>query len=404
MNGKLKIFLNKVNSSYRFTKKMYNEAETIKNFILEVNSTSSNLEELLYLINNSFKEPLSCPICNQPRKFLTYKRGYNLTCGNRCCVDKIGKINRDKTILDKYGIINTFQNENIKEKIKQTNLERYGTSNPMQLGEIKEKIKQTNLEKYGVENVSQSKDIQKRKEVTSLKNFGVKYHSELQEQKVKLSKIAIENFQENGDDILSKRVVTNLDKYGVESAMQLNETIEKAKVTNLDRYGEEFPSQSDKIKDKIKQTNLKKYGVEYAMQNPIIFDRQQKSSYKLKEYVFPSGRIEKIQGYEDRGLDLLLENYKDADIIINNTEISKCIGKIEYSYQGKSHTYYPDIYIKSINKVIEVKSEYTYNKDRTRNIKKMESVLKKQIKFEFQIFNENGELLQLDANFKIKRS
>ena len=35
----------------------------------------------------------------------------------------------------------------------------------------------------------------------------------------------------------------------------------------------------------------------------------------------------------------------------------------EYYIDDKKHLYYPDIYIPEYNKIIEVKSTYTYNKD-----------------------------------------
>jgi len=401
MDNQLKQFLNKINSSYRFTKKMHCEAGRIKELITQINNSSDNLEELLYLINNQLNQPLQCPICNQSRKFLTYKKGYILTCGNKKCIDKLGKIKRDETVLKKYGVENAFQNKQIKEKIKQTNLKKYGVENVNHNKEIRDKIDATNLKKYGVKNVSQNKDIKKKKEETSLKNFGVKYHTELQEEKDKLSKILKNVYSENGDKIIKNRIITNLDKYGVESATQLQETQNKKFETNLDRYGVKNPIQNKDIKEKIKQTNLNRYGVENAMQNATVFDRQQKASYKLKDYIFPSGKIEKIQGYESWTLDLLLKTFDEDDIVINNIKMSRIIGKIDYSLKNKKHIYYPDIYIKSINKIIEVKSEYTYDNQRSKNLAKRQSCLDKGFDFEFYIFNPKGNLLQLNKNLKV---
>lgn len=49
------------------------------------------------------------------------------------------------------------------------------------------------------------------------------------------------------------------------------------------------------------------------------------------------------------------------------------------------HRYYPDIYIKSENQVIEVKSTYTFNKEKEKNLLKQDSVLNKNINFKFVI-------------------
>jgi len=49
--------------------------------------------------------------------------------------------------------------------------------------------------------------------------------------------------------------------------------------------------------------------------------------------------------------------------------------------------YYPDIYIKSENKVIEVKSNYTFYKDYDKNILKKKACIKMGLDFEFMILD-----------------
>jgi hypothetical protein len=49
------------------------------------------------------------------------------------------------------------------------------------------------------------------------------------------------------------------------------------------------------------------------------------------------------------------------------------------------HKYYPDFYIKNENKIIEVKSEYTYNSDLEINLLKKQSFIDNDINFEFVI-------------------
>ena len=59
--------------------------------------------------------------------------------------------------------------------------------------------------------------------------------------------------------------------------------------------------------------------------------------------------------------------------------------EIEYEYENTNHRYYPDIYIKSENQVIEAKSTYTFNKEKEKNLLKRDSVLNKNINFKFVI-------------------
>ena len=43
--------------------------------------------------------PPLCPICNNPKKFISLSKGYALTCGNRSCSSKLANINgKDKHI------------------------------------------------------------------------------------------------------------------------------------------------------------------------------------------------------------------------------------------------------------------------------------------------------------------
>ncbi|MCK9574606.1 MAG: hypothetical protein WC979_01735 [Candidatus Pacearchaeota archaeon] len=109
--------------------------------------------------------------------------------------------------------------------------------------------------------------------------------------------------------------------------------------------------------------------------------------FKYKEFILPSGKIVKIQGYEPQVLTELLKTYNEDDIIIGIKEMNKSIGKIDYFYENNVHTYYPDFYIKSINTIIEVKSEWTYSKELEKNLAKQQACLAKLFNFEFVIIN-----------------
>lgn len=138
--------------------------------------------------------------------------------------------------------------------------------------------------------------------------------------------------------------------------------------------------------DKRKETNLKRYGCQYPMQNAQVFENNKNSNFKSKVFEFSSGRIEKVQGYEPHAIDILLkEGYSEEDIVVNVAEMPR------FQYTGlddKLHKYYPDIYLKSENKIIEVKSEYTYKKDFERNQLKKACVEKSLVKFEFWILKK----------------
>jgi len=186
---------------------------------------------------------------------------------------------------------------------------------------------------------------------------------------------------------------TNLIKYGSEYIMGSEHFKDKVKETINIKWGGDHPTKHEKTKNKKYETNLKKYGFSCALQNSQIQEKQLKSCFKSKKYKMTSGKIVYVQGYEPWALDILLAKYQENDIIVDKTGIEKYIGKTKYiNENNKTCIYFPDIYIKSINEIIEVKSEYTYLINENENILKKNAILNKGIKFSFWIFDINKNL------------
>lgn len=61
----------------------------------------------------------------------------------------------------------------------------------------------------------------------------------------------------------------------------------------------------------------------------------------------------------------------------------------------KDRIYLPDIYIKPENRIIEVKSEYTYNLELEKNLLKKEACIKSNLSFEFWIIDSKGKLIEI---------
>lgn len=57
--------------------------------------------------------------------------------------------------------------------------------------------------------------------------------------------------------------------------------------------------------------------------------------------------------------------------------------------ESNLHRYYPDIYIQSLNKIIEVKSTYTYKIDFDKNLKKAKACKSLGFNFAFMIVDKN---------------
>jgi hypothetical protein len=196
------------------------------------------------------------------------------------------------------------------------------------------------------------------------------------------SKERIQQRKENQSDLTKKRKETNLKKYGVKIATQNHLVSKKREDTNVERYGFEYACQNVEVKEKIKATNLERYGFEYACQNPKIHEKIFKQ--RTKKYTLPSGKEINIQGYENYALDILLHQYTEDELLNSKSDMPT----IRYKYKKINRRYFPDIYIPKDNKIIEVKSIWTYKRELIKNIFKALNTRKMGYDYELWIFDK----------------
>jgi hypothetical protein len=309
------------------------------------------------------------------------------------CAKIFGKEKAKQTNMEKYGVEHSTQSKEVKDKIKASVLKNYGVEHISHCKEIKDKTKKTCLEKYGVEAPSQSKEIMNKMKQTNLEKYGVENY--LQTNKFKdqykatcLEKYGVEYISQS-KQIKEKIKSTCLQKYGVTCTLHSEENKEKIKKTWINKYGVDSPNQSEEVKEKKKETCMDNYGVEYPTQNSEIMEKSIKTSYKSKEYIFPSGRIDKIQGYEHYALDELIINEKmnESDIITG----CKNVPTIWYSDDNNiKHRHYVDIFIPTQNMCIEVKSTWTAIKGKNIIFLKQAAAKELGYKYEIWVYNDKG--------------
>jgi hypothetical protein len=270
-------------------------------------------------------------------------------CYCRKCILEISNKNRKQTCLLIYNTECPLQNNLIKQKTHKTNLEKYGVLDPSVLPEFRNKMKITCLEKYGVDHYTKTKESKDKCKNNCLEKYGVDHYSKTQ------------NFKE-------KVITTSLEKYGV------------------DHY-----SKTQEFKEKVISTSLTKYGVNHPMQNKYISYNQSKKCYNLKHFIFPCGKIVQYQGYENFALtDLINEGYTSNDIITCRKDVPEIW---YYDLNNNKHRYFADIFIPKINKIIEVKSKWTYNIKKDIIKLKANACIKDGFDYEIWIYNrENTEL------------
>lgn len=237
-----------------------------------------------------------------------------------------------------------------------------------------ELIKETNISKYGVDCIFKSDNFKEQLKIHNKEKYNTDYY-----------------FQSDDCNIKTRDNIR--EKFGVDNYVQSDDFKNKSKETLLKKYNVTHYSKTDEFSEKFKNTSIKKYGVNHPMQNLSVFEKQQHNSYYFKDYTMPSGKIVRIQGYENLALNELLTQYNEDDIMVSNREIFNRFGKFEYLYDNKIKRYYPDIYIISENKFIEVKSKRTFEVSKRQNLAKRDCVLNSGFKFSFWIYGKEKTIL-----------
>jgi len=225
------------------------------------------------------------------------------------------------------------------------------------------------------------------------KTCGYKCGNNKKDKKIKEKKTKLKNHPNGYSRNHKKAEETCISKYGVKHFMMTDEGKEKCKKTKTEKYGDEKYNNREKSKktktekygdptytnrDKAEETIYKKYGVKNIMQTGEV-----EFGYKYKNYILPSGKKIKIQGYEDRLLDELLDKFNEDEILTDRKDMP------EFWYIGednKEHRYFPDVFIPHINTIYEVKSTYTITCDIEKNKKKFKSVKDAGYNFELKVY------------------
>lgn len=287
-----------------------------------------------YIKEGYLNIPKLCKTCNKS----VLVNVYSEYCSKKCS-------NNNNSVIDKMK--QTWDNKSIDE-----------------FEEIQNKRRCTNLEKYGVDIASKLPEVIEKNKQSHIQNWG--------------------DYAMRDKDVLNRRNITCIDRYGG-VGMASPELFDKMKNSNVKKYGVEYYSSTEDWYDKCVKTALTKYGEEWVSKVDYINTKQQAGGYSYYDFEFPSGKVIRVQGYEPRVLTKLVIEYNEDDIIVGVQNIINEIGFFHYEYENTNHRYYPDIYIKSENQVIEVKSTYTFNKEKEKNLLKRDSVLNKNINFKFVI-------------------
>lgn len=334
----------------------------------------------------------TCKCGTADEKKCHYIEKYGASC--KYCRIPNAKEKRKQTSLKKYGVNSVLEAKEIKDRIKQTNMKKYGVESNLAVECVKQQIKQTWLEKYGVSNPNQSPLIVEKTKATNMERYGVSNPNKLEEIKKKTKQTNLKKY--GVECVLQTQIArqnainTSLERYGVEYPITIKEIQDRRAENYLATHGVKCPFQHPNFQEKLKETMMERYGVEHALQSAEIHERQQKSAYSLKEYKMPSGEIRYIQGFENYALDELIKVYSETQIMTGKGMIPR----ISYKIENKTHYYFPDIFIPHENKIIEVKSEWTYGIDTDIIKLKGDACISQGYNFELWIYDKHGKKIE----------
>jgi len=299
---------------------------------------NKKISQIIWHLDKKYYNEVICKCCDKKVRFKSFELGYVTYCSNSC---------QSKYMWD--NLIDNDKKNIIINKRKDTCLKKYGETSYSKTDECKKLTIKKNIKKYGVEHPFKIKEIKDKIKITCLEKYGVDNISKLEEIK------------------------------NIKRQIAFNKTDEEKYLT----------------RERYKNTCLEKYGVEHLSQDSDFLEELLKKSFSYKSYRLPSGKIISLQGYEPYIMSYLLKTYNEKDILYKNIDIENKIGKIYYDNEGKSSRYFPDLYLISENRIIEVKSTFTYELDLIKNISKRNECIKRKINFNFYIYDNINKVIKI---------
>lgn len=133
-----------------------------------------------------------------------------------------------------------------------------------------------------------------------------------------------------------------------------------------------------------------------------VNQQKSKAGFRVKTYTLDD-IVFRVQGYEFQGIVWLIKhkNLQASDIFVEST--SK-VPVIPYRFGKRTKNYYPDMYIPKLNRIVEVKSNYTLGlsnssksslKNWIRNQIKAKATIAKGYNFTMLVMTESGTRIKL---------
>ncbi|AHC54891.1 putative MutH/Vsr/archaeal HJR-like endonuclease [Tunisvirus fontaine2] len=372
--------------------------------------------------------------CHQKLRFLC-------SCGKEAEVACIGRAKKEdwhgcpscksegvkRTCFQRYGATCPLQAPKIREKIVDNWKGKWGYDNPLSVPEIQEKCRDGMIRNHGVEYTTQSVELKEKIKESNKKKFGVDNPMKCEEVKEKLRETISKRTEEERRTIREKKDKANLERHGHKDVMKNPEISQKHKEsiierdsdpikmkersvartkTCMEKYNVPNPMMDENVKKKGRETYKSRTGYDHPSHNPEVISKITRSCFRKKEFVMPSGAVFLCQGYEPLALRILLDGgIAEEDVLSpSNEKIT-----ISYFFEGRERIYHPDIFVKSENMLIEVKSDWTLEglggiktSERQKTMEKLKSCREQGYNTRLYVFDKREKLVLFQEKLSTK--
>lgn len=176
------------------------------------------------------------------------------------------------------------------------------------------------------------------------------------------------DFPNQCDYVFNKRKKTCKEKYGVEFIVQTKDFKKQRADSLTERFGDSNIHNCPEIMKKIEETNLKNLGVKSPFESNEIQKKCEKSNLDNNGYIRPTRppkyKFNDITFDSSWELAFYVYHYK------NGNDIKREPCTIDYTFNGKTHKYYPDFEVNG--QLYEIKGDQFIKNGKMYNIYKNE--------------------------------
>jgi len=361
-----------IDEKIKFMPQTYKKFEKEILNLMEIVFWAKEKKEAILCYRKNIQSCPKCENCDCDSVFRGSQSGggYNRFCDKKNCFLVAASLSGTKeaqnkskfTSMKNWGVEFPSKSTKVREKINRTYDKNYG-GHPFANESVRQEIYKTCRKKFGGDNPMNSQSVRDKREVTWISNYGFVNASSSPVVREKVAK-------------------TNQDRYGGNSPLSDPNVIKKYKESCLNNFGYDNPLKSPQVWEKIRDTLEDRYGVRHNMHHTNTSEKANTSNFR--DYTSLLGNLYRVQGYEHFAIELL----ESQNIKFQNNRFE--VGTLKYKTKDKVRCYFPDFKL-SDKSFIEVKSEYTLNKDITKLCDIINS--NESIELIIWVFDKNGNLI-----------